>query len=184
MNELPTTLDETYERALQGVPKERREHARRLFQCLLVATRPLHVEELAELLAIEFKQDMALSFNEGWRPADAEDAVLSTCSTLISIIENEGSKIIQFSHFSVHEFLTSDRLLTSNIVNIHLYHTPLDAAHAILARACLTVLLQLDKNVNTERLEKLPLAFYAAQHWVDHAKYGGVASQIQDPMEQ
>ncbi|KAH9992931.1 hypothetical protein BJV77DRAFT_410664 [Russula vinacea] len=43
LNELPTTLDETYERALEGIPKEKRQHAHRLFQCLVVAIRPLRV---------------------------------------------------------------------------------------------------------------------------------------------
>src|SRR5216684_3332995 len=184
LNELPTTLDETYERALERIPKEKRKHAHHLFQCLLVTIRPLYVEELAELFAIEFEQDMAPSFNEGWRPANAEDAVLSTCSTLISVIENEGSKVVQFSHFSVKEFLTSDRLRTSEIGNIRPYHILLDSAHTILARACLAVLLQLDENVDKERLETFRLAFYAAQHWVNHAKYKDVATQIKDLMEQ
>src|SRR5258707_11534949 len=184
LSELPTTLDETYERALQGIPKEKQKHARHLFQCLLVAIRPLYVEELAELFAIEFEQDMAPSFKEGWRPANAEDAVLSACSTLISVIENDGSKAVQFSHFSVKEFLTSDRLRTSEIGNVRPYHIPLDLAHTILAPACLTVLLQLDENVDKERLKRFPLAFYDAQHWVDHAEYENVASQIQDLMEQ
>src|SRR5713226_2814932 len=184
LNELPTTLDETYERALQGIPKEKQKHARHLFQCLLVAIRPLYVEELAELFAIEFEQDMGPSFEEGWRPENAKDAVLSACSTLISVIEDEGSKVVQFSHFSVKEFLTSDRLRTSEIGNIRPYHIPLDSAHTILARACLTVLLQLDEDVDKERLETFPLAFYAAQHWVDHAKYEDVASEIEDLMEQ
>jgi ankyrin repeat protein len=184
LNELPTTLDETYERALEGIPKEKRKHARHLFQCLLVAIRPLNVEELAELFAIEFEQDMAPSFREGWRPANAEDAVLSACSTLISVIEDEDSKVVQFSHFSVKEFLTSDRLRTSEIGNIRPYHIPLDSAHTILARACLAVLLQMDENVDKERLKTFPLAFYAAQHWVAHAKYENVASQIEDLMEQ
>jgi uncharacterized protein (DUF2267 family) len=170
MNELPATLDETYERALEGIPKEKRKHACHLFQCLLVAIRPLYVEELAELFAIEFEQDVAPSFKEDWRPGNAEDAILSTCSTLISVIENEGSRIVQFSHFSVKEFLTSGRPRTSNIGNIRPYHIPLYTAHVILARACLTVLLQLDENVDFKRIETFPLAFYAAQHWVDHAK--------------
>src|SRR5216684_510015 len=184
LNELPTTLDETYERALQGIPKEKQKHARHLFQCLLVAIRPLRVEELAELFAIEFEQDTGPSFEEGWRPVNAEDAVLSACSTLISVIEDEDSKVVQFSHFSVKEFLTSDRLRTSEIGNIRPYHIPLDSAHTILARACLTVLLQLDEDVDKERLETFPLAFYAAEHWVDHAKYEDVVSQIQDLMGQ
>jgi ankyrin repeat protein len=180
LNELPTTLDETYERVLQETPKEKRQHAHRLFQCLIVAIRPLRVEELAEVFAIEFDPDMGPNLKEGWRPENPEDAVLSACSTLIAVIENNGSKIVQFSHFSVKEFLTSDRLRTSEIRNIRHYHIPLDAAHSILARACLLVLLQLDENVDKKRLETFPLAFYAAQYWVDHAKYEDVASRVQD----
>ena len=184
LNELPTTLDETYERVLREIPKEKREHAHRLFQCLVVAIRPLRVEELAELFAIEFDADAGPNLKEGWRPENAEDAVLSACSTLIAVIQNKGSKFVQFSHFSVKEYLTSDRLRTSETGNIRHYHIPLDAAHTILARACLTVLLQLDETVDKKRLETFPLAFYAAQHWVDHAKYEDVASRIQDDMEQ
>ena len=184
LDELPTTLDETYQRALQGVPKEKRQHAHRLFQCLVVAIRPLRVEELAELFAIEFDRDAGPSLKEGWRPENAEDAVLSACSTLIAVIKNESSKTVQFSHFSVKEYLTSDRLRTSEMENICHYHIPLDVAHTILARACLAVLLQLDETVDKRRLETFPLAFYAAQHWVDHAKYEDVASRIQDAIEQ
>ena len=183
LNELPTTLDKTYERALQEIPKEKREHAHRLFQCLVVAIRPPRVEELAELFAIEFGADAGLNLKEGWRSENAEDAVLSTCSTLIAFIENEGSNVVQFSHFSVKEYLTSDRLRTSEIGNLQHYYIPLDAAHTILARACLTVLLELDENVDKKRLETFPPAFYAAQHWVDHARYEDVASRFQDAME-
>ncbi|KAH9985870.1 hypothetical protein BJV77DRAFT_1174308, partial [Russula vinacea] len=167
LNELPTTLDETYERALEGIPKEKRQHAHRLFQCLVVAIRPLRVEELAELFAIEFDRDAGHNFKESWRPENAEDAVLSACSALIAVIENKGSKVVQFSHFSVKEYLTSDRLRTSEMGNVQHYYIPLDVAHTILARACLTVLLQLDENVDKKRLETFPLALYAAQHWID-----------------
>ena len=183
LNELPTTLDDTYERALQEIPKERWQHAHRLFQCLVVATRPLRVDELAEILAIKFDADSSLSLMESWRPENPEEALLSTCSTLIAIAENEGSKIVQFSHFSVKEYLTSNRLETSSVGNICNYHIPLVAAHTILARACLAVLLQLDEKVDGERLGTFPLASYAAQHWVTHAKFEGVALRIQDDME-
>jgi hypothetical protein len=183
LNELPATLNDTYERTLQGIPKEKREHAHRLFQCLVAAIRPLRVEELAEIFAIEFDADAALKIVEDWRPGNAEDAILSACSTLVSVIDDQNCKIVQFSHFSVKEFLTSDRLRTSEVTSIHLYHIPLDVAHTILARVCLAVLLQLDEDVNKKRLLKLPLAFYAAQYWVGHAQFEGVASRIEDVME-
>ena len=183
---LPTILDETYERALQGIPKEKRQHAHRIFQLLTGAIRPLRVEELAELIAIEFNEDEAgPNLKEGWRAENAEDAVLSACSTLIAVINNEGSKIVQFSHFSVKEYLTSDRLQTSEMENIRHYHISLDAVHTILARACLAVLVQLDEIVDKGRPEMISrAAFYAAQHWVDHAKYGDLKSRIQDTNEQ
>jgi len=88
LNELPETLDDTYERALLEIPKEKWHHAHRLFQCLVAAIRPLRVEELAEIFAIEFHADAAPNLMEGWRPENAEDAVLSTCSTLFTIVEN------------------------------------------------------------------------------------------------
>jgi hypothetical protein len=120
---------------------------------------------------------------EDWRPENPEEAVLSACSTLISVIDDKDGKIVQFSHFSVKEFLTSDRFRTSDIGNNFRYYVPLDDAHTILARACLTVLLQLDEKTDKKHLAKFPLAFYAAQHWVDHAKFGDVASRIQNGME-
>jgi len=151
LNELPTTLDDTYERALEGIPKEKRQHAHHLFQCLVGAIRPLRAEELAEIFAIDFDRDAMSNFMDGWRPENAEEAVLSTCSTLISVVEDKGSKIVQFSHFSVKEFLTSDRLRTSEVGDIRHYHVSLDAAHTILVRACLAVLLQLDEHVDGKR---------------------------------
>lgn len=184
LNELPTTLDETYERILRGIPKQKRQHAHQLFQCMVAAIRPLRVEELAEIFTIEFGSNVALSLVEGWRPEDPEEAVLSACSTLISIIiDDNGSKIVQFSHFSVKEFLTSDRLQTTDVENVRQYYIPLEPAHTLLAQACLTVLLQLDENVDKKRVETLALAFYAAEYWVDHAKFQNVESQIQDTME-
>jgi ankyrin repeat protein len=109
--------------------------------------------------------------------------VLSACSTLIAIVEDKGSKIVQFSHFSVKEFLTSDRLRTSELENVRQYHIPLDAAHTTLAQVCFTVLLPSDEKMDIRRLKTFPLASYSARHWVDHAKFENVASQVKDSME-
>jgi hypothetical protein len=166
---------------LQGIPKEKFEHASRLFQCMVAAVRPLRVEELAELFAIEFGVDNAPNLVTGWRPESPEEAVLSTCSTFITII-GRNSKIVQFSHFSVKEFLTSDRLQMSNVGNICQYYIHLEPAHAILAGACVTVLLQLDENDDDKRFRALPLASYATDNWIRHAQFGNVASRIQDSL--
>lgn len=47
-------MDDTYERILREVKQPNRDHALRLLQFLVAATRPLRVDELADILAVEF----------------------------------------------------------------------------------------------------------------------------------
>ena len=182
LNELPITLDDTYERMLQGIPKEKFEHASRLFQCIVAALRPLRVEELAEIFAIDFGPNNSPNLVAGWRPENPGEAVLSTCSTFITIIDDGDSKIVQFSHFSVKEFLTSDRLQMSNVGNMRQYYIPLEPAHAILAQACVTVLLEAAEEEDEERFRALPLGTYAIEKWVRHTRFEDVGSRIQDSL--
>ena len=183
LDELPTTLYDTYERILRGIPKEKSQDARRLYQCIVAAIRPLRVEELAEIFAIEFDPNEATNLVEGWRPENPEGAVLSACSSLITIINIRGSKIVQFSHISVKDYMTSDRLQTSDIGHLCGYYITLELAHTLFARACIAVLLQLDEGVDRERVATFPLAKYASEHWLDHAKFENVQSQIQDALK-
>jgi len=182
---LPETLDETYERVLRDINKANREHAHRLLHCLTVAIRLLRVEELAEVLAVDF--DAALhggipKLNPDWRWADQHQAVLSTCSSLITIVDDDDSRVVQFSHFSVKEFLTSDRLAHSS-GDVSRYHILLEPAHTLLAQACLGVLLCLDDDVDMENAKDIPLSEYAARYWVDHAQFENVSSRIRETME-
>ena len=182
---LPDTLDETYERVLREINKANRDHARRLLQCLTVALRPLRVEELAEVLAIDFNAPAhggIPQLNPNWRWADHHQAVLSTCSSLIAIVDDGDFQVVQFSHFSVKEYLTSDRLAYASR-DVSRYHVLLEPAHTILAQACLCVLLRLDDSVTRDNANDIPLVEYGAQHWFDHTRSENVASRIYDAME-
>src|SRR5712672_769518 len=103
LKELPESLDETYERILKEIKKPNRDHAHRIMQCLVVAVRPLRVEELAEVLAIDFDDPSGIAkLKPSWRWEDEEQALLSSCSSLITILRrNDDSRVIQFSHLSV-----------------------------------------------------------------------------------
>jgi len=181
LDELPKSLDETYERTLLGIEEEKREFAHRLFQCLTVAVRPLRVDELAGVLAIRFYPGQLPQYHADWQLDDAQGAVLSTCSSLISVVNVDGSPVVQFSHFSVKEFLTSVRLAKSTEDLSHFHIVPY-SAHTILAQASLSVLLHLGDHTDRDNIEKFPFAQYAAQHWVDHGRFEDVSSKIQDPM--
>src|SRR5580698_11210228 len=89
LKELPKTLDETYERILQGINDVNWEIAHRMFQFVSVASRPLRVKELADLLAFDFEAGSIPKFHEDFRLEDPVDAVLSTCSTLLIIADDD-----------------------------------------------------------------------------------------------
>jgi ankyrin repeat protein len=215
LRELPETLDETYLRILQEIKKPNRALAQRVLQCLVAATRPLRVAELAEVLAVDFDNAEGIPrLNPGWQWEDQEQALLFACSSLIVIVEtgdikasdNDSdfeasdsdsdfeasdsdsdveagdSRIVQFSHYSVKEFLTSPRLATAS-GEVSNYHIDLEPAHSVLAQACLGVLLQIHDDVEGHTREDHPLARYAAKHWTTHARLGAVSSRLQKGME-
>ena len=182
LKDLPATLDDTYKRTLERIPQESSEFTHRLFQCLIAAIRPLRVEEVAEILAIQFDEDVTPILKECWRPDDPEDAVLSVCSSLVTIVDDRGRRVVQFSHFSVKEYFVSSRFTPSGSGSISLYHIALEPAHTIVAQACLAMLRRLDSKVDKEPLGKYPLAFYASQYFVHHARFGNVA-QIEESMK-
>ena len=187
LSELPKSLDETYERVLKEIGKVNPYQAYRLLQCLTVAIRPLRVEELAEFLALDFdeaKEGIPV-LNKHWRSDDQQHGVLSTCSSLITIVDDRISRtrFVQFAHFSVKEFLTSDRLANLK-ADISYFHIHLEPAHTIVTRACLGILLQSDDNTfhNDEVKSSSPLTGYAARYWIAHAQFEKVSSRVKDGM--
>ncbi len=182
LEELPDGLDEMYERILRQIRKPNQGHAHRLLQCLVAAVRPLHVSELAEILAFDFNTEGIPTLNSGWRWEDQEEAVMSACSSLVMIVNDGDSRIVQFSHFSVKEFLTAKRL-AEPMRDVSRYHIRLEAAHTILGQACLGILLRLDDRIDRDSMKSFPLALYAAQYWAIHARIENVSSRIKDGME-
>ena len=196
LKELPESLDETYERILKEIKKPNKHLAQRVLQCLVVAARPLRVAELAEVLAVDFDDAEEIPrLNPGWRWEDQEQALLFACSSLIAIVEAGDveaidsdldvevgdSRVVQFSHFSVKEFLTSSRLATAS-EKISNYYVDLEPAHMVLAQTCLGVLQQIQDDVYGY-IPDHPLARYAAKHWTSHAQFGEVSSHLHKGME-
>jgi hypothetical protein len=176
-------LDITYERILKEIKKPSKRLAQRVLQCLVVAVRPLRVEELAEVLAVDFDDAEGIPrLKPDWLWEEQELALVSACSSLIAIVQAGDSRVVQFSHFSVKEFLTSPRLATAG-GEVSNYHIDLEPAHTILAQACLGVLLQIQDHVDGHTPEDHPMAKYAAKHWTTHAQFGEVSSRLHKGME-
>jgi len=152
LDNLPESLDDTYDRILQSIARERQGFAQCLFQCLSESIRPLRVEELADILAIEFEAGPTPKYHMNWRPENPEEEVLSICSSLITIVDMDGSRVVRFSHFSVKEYLTSQRLADAG-KDLSEYHILSHSAHTILAKASLSVLLALDDQVDKDSMK-------------------------------
>ena len=189
MDDLPESLDETYERTLREINKANWEFAHRLLQFVAVAVRPLRVEELAELLAFDFEAGPIPKFREDWRLEDPIHAILSTCPSFLSVCEEHSDpmipllKVVQFSHFSVKEFLNSPRLSSANDIILRRFHISETPAHSLAASACLGYLIHLDKNFTSDSLRSLPFTDYV-EHWVDHVRREDVPQNVKDGLKE
>ena len=184
---MPKTLDETYQRTLREIKEANWEFAHRVFQFVSVASRPLRVEELSELLAFDFDAKPIPEYHEDLRSEDPVHTVLSTCSSLLAIVDvgYPSTKVIQFSHFSVKEYLTSTRLYEASDTISRRYHISMTPAHTLTTQACLGILLHLDNDsITGDDHGKWPLAKYAADYWAGHARFEGVAQNVEDGLKQ
>jgi ankyrin repeat protein len=181
LKELPKSLDETYQRILKEINNANQKEAHQLLQCLAVAQRPLRVEELADVLALDVDDGGIPRFNANWRWEDHEAVVLSACSSLVSVILDDDSRVVQFSHFSVKEFLTSDRL--ASMEDVSQFHIADEPSHAILAQACLGILLSVDDRTSEDSVEDIALRPYANENWFEHARVGKVELRIKDALD-
>ena len=185
--DLPESLDETYERILADILKANPDQAYRLLQYLIAATQPVHVDELAEIFALNFPdtEDGIPVLNKDWRSDDKQRGALATCSSLIVVVDSydnnlgRNTRFVRFAHFSVKMFLISKRLADIK-ADISRFHIRLEPAHTITAKSCLAILLQSDQDGRADSTSALYK--YAAQHWVDHAHIGNVSSQIEYEM--
>ena len=181
LDDIPATLNETYERTLREIDNKNWEYARRLLQCVAVTCRPLRVEELADILAFECNGPIP-AFHEEYRHPNPVKAVLSSCSTLLSVVED--SQVVQFSHFTVKEFLTSIHFAEKHDTLSSHYHISMTPAHTVITQACLGMLLHLDQKITRDSLTQFPLAEYAAEHWLEHARFEGVSQNAEEGMKQ
>ncbi|KAF2258195.1 hypothetical protein CC78DRAFT_442173, partial [Lojkania enalia] len=170
---LPQTLDQTYDRILSTIGEEDSKYAIRILQWLTCSARPLSVNEVAEVVAIDIERDPAFNRDE-----ILEDPleVLDICSSLVTITVDDRNKwersvtrVVSLAHYSVKEYLLSDRIQKGRAAHYSMQET---VCHNAIAKGCLGYLLQFQQaELSAEGvLEDLTLARYSAEFWISHAK--------------
>ncbi|KAF2094687.1 HET-domain-containing protein, partial [Rhizodiscina lignyota] len=188
LRRLPPTLDETYERILCAIHEDHSTQALRILQWLAFSLRPLSLEEIAEVVAVDPESVPALDEDEILEdPLDA----LDICASLVTISSqnngepeyesdyesddetetdaSEAKRVIALAHYSVKEYLTSDRIREGPA---KIYSLQESTSHVFIANSCIGYLLQFQdaESFCTETIETHKLAEYSAGLWIDHTR--------------
>ena len=149
---LPKTLDETYERVLSKIPDDYVEDVRRVLQCLICGFEPLDIKEIAEIVAIDTAEPY-------YHPEDRYSTpreLLSVCSGLVStrtskrrggLFASPDFEIeeLRLAHFSVKEYLVSDRVSLGPASRYKLDEV---LCHGAMADLCISYLLQCEDDIS------------------------------------
>ncbi|KAL6904045.1 hypothetical protein GGI43DRAFT_432684 [Trichoderma evansii] len=159
LQSLPEDLNATYARILQSIPKERKKKTIRLLQFLVFSERPLTLEEAVDIIAVRHNEGLF----EAQDRLPCPEEITGYCSSLVSLIQPSKPTAVlklQLAHFSVKEYLL-----------IHdspdfIYPNP----RVTITKTCLAYLATIPHASIATIKRQFPLAQYAAQIWMDHAK--------------
>ncbi|KAJ5185641.1 NACHT nucleoside triphosphatase [Penicillium cf. griseofulvum] len=174
LRSMPRDLDETYERILCSIDEEYTEDVRRILTILCSSTRPLTVKELIHAHAVNLGEPPYLDYGSFYEQHDLVDI----CLGLIEIVATEHYKgqshlTVRIAHFSVQEYLQSDRILHQNSRGFAIQTA---AANTEMAQICLVYILEpgLSRVVlEATQPTAFPLAHFAARYWFHHYEKSG-----------
>ncbi|KAF3931033.1 Ankyrin-3 [Dactylellina cionopaga] len=200
LGRMPETLDQTYDRILQTVPTMHQPFVQSALRWLAFSNRPLLLSELGEAAVIDpsfgsFDPEESRFLDPGkvlelcgslvTLTSKTYDRELSGTNNWLSRkLQNESSGgIVRFdkargpyttvtlSHYSVKEYLTSDRLNQSALAG---YFTTAKIAHGFISECSLLYLLDLGKGeiLSARAYDEYPLLEYCAVNWMEHYKNG------------
>ncbi|KAK8112577.1 hypothetical protein PG984_013103 [Apiospora sp. TS-2023a] len=147
---LPKTLDHTYERIIMNIEEEYRYHAIVALHWLACTRRPLKLLELAEAVAVKGARDDDCSFDSGER-LFKPSLILDICSSLVSASGANSLADVRLAHFTVHEYLLSDRIRTGAAAA---FSVTLAKGNAMMASFCVSYLLGSGDMVEEEEEEE------------------------------
>ncbi|CZR56660.1 uncharacterized protein PAC_06549 [Phialocephala subalpina] len=142
IDELPTTLKATYERFLSDISMEYQPLATKLLNILVGSSRPLSLEEMRILIAIQSHHRTIAAVEEDAEP-NMRETLQGVLGPLVRISESESK--IYLVHQSLKEFLEDLSNQPDNPLST-LYGVDFGKAHSLLAEACASYLLLEDFN--------------------------------------
>ena len=188
LRSLPATLEDTYERALSLIDEKRKEAIRNVLRWLCFSARPVRLEEIAEVMAVDFAAKPRPVYDPRKRLIDSE-RFFQTYSSLVHVVKTKSKKAeygeLILAHLSVRDFLVSPKIHNSGVS-----YFAIDAlsSHTNIAETCLIYLRQFNEPLElvSRPPESYSLARYAAKHWPLHVQevVGAAGRLLRTPTHQ
>jgi ankyrin repeat protein len=172
LQNLPKTLDETYDRIISEIPEVYIEDTRRVLYWLCFSFEPLSISQISDALAVEQLQGDEVRFDPRNGLRQPAGDLLTMCGSLISLgtsrpdsrSQHTSERVteLRLSHFTVKEYLLSERSKALRLVK--------EDGDELLAQTCLAYLLYFEGRVpmNRQMNDTFPLAAYASRNWMKH----------------
>lgn len=175
------TLSDTYGRILAKISEHDMQDATSILRLLAWSQRPLRLEEFADAIAVDLNAKPAFDpQNRSLHPQD----ILQACQGLVSLSTaaestdsgySERNRQLRFTHFSVKQYLLSDRIESR-------FRLGMDRSlgNAQVAKICLAYLASVTAHsLSLEDIRsQYPFAQYSAEHWSDHARAADAADYV------
>ncbi|KAG8851937.1 hypothetical protein FRB91_007150 [Serendipita sp. 411] len=179
---LPETLDDTYARILKRISSTYEREMKTILIFLAFSNRPMTIQEVAEATAVNIENRL---FSTEERFSDPYD-MLELCSSLVSLSDLDETsksvmrrertnmfnwgpeiKVIQFAHFSVKEYILSERAQMTIPTTLRINPS---MSHQYITELSLIYLLDFNdgKPAIIFDHEKYPLLTYAGLYWMKH----------------
>ncbi|CUS15233.1 unnamed protein product [Tuber aestivum] len=168
LKKLPKDLDSVYSRILEGIPEAQREYMQRVMHWLTFSAEPLTLGQLAEAAQIEYVVD---KYGEDSEPLFDNKSLVSICPSLICFEDSRDDKShprescrLRLAHFSVKEYLISDRASQGPSAY---YHISEDKANLLMGHACLSRILRHSEQgtIRGNRVEETSFLYHSARYW-------------------
>jgi hypothetical protein len=176
LKELPKDLDGTYERALLDLGTLNRKKAVVCLTWIAFALREVTLAELVEAVGLGLSNDPPPLTDEEYSKPKIMEALLQARLLPPGLVVVKDTKdfknSVSFSHFSVKEYLVSDRITSSRALEFALNE---QAAHIQIAQACLRYHLYICKEkaqteITDAAVFKYPLCVYGVKFGFGHVE--------------
>ncbi|EPS38868.1 hypothetical protein H072_7366 [Dactylellina haptotyla CBS 200.50] len=188
LESLPATLEDTYERTLAAVDESRRESLCQILRWLCFSSRPMRLDEMCEVLAIDFESKPRARYDPEKCLQVNAARYFHQFSNLMSVttvrMASEEYKELRLAHLSVRDYVLSKKILNSSA---SFFYITEPIAQRSIAEACIIYLQQFETKEElptySEAIKDTPLARYAARYWSQHVQAAIKAAATQPSSE-